>query len=398
MARRRMQRLRQADADPRSFMDADERGRTRTRTLWWGAWPLVLPRDLLRVTADCYEVVAGALPVLLVATLIGWGTLVPLRSPQTMVAQAILLSPAVAEAPGAARARGVFLTTNVKATMPATVVLASSPDGAGALCTDDQATLTFSKSGRRQVWTHLFASADRRGITCLPPQTLQLAAGAGEYEIAVTLEDRFAPTYRSRSYYYLVFAVDATVDEHAPPTRVAATVAPTRVAATASQTVAPSPTAPVSAIPTTVPLATTAQRRDEESKGRAASLPPWGNATTPYFLVAVVALVALAAFALLRRRRPQTKRMGGIVDLFDRETGEGCTLLLHRFPTGVGIARFPLQATALLPDNAERLVAEIVPGARQPQLKEGGDDVGAALTAGERLLVAGVVEVEYRQA
>ena len=341
---------------------------------------------------------AAAASALLAASLVSWGALVPLRPPQTTVAQAILLSPAVAEAPPATAARGIFLATTVSATLPSTVVLASSPDGTGALCTDDQATITFSRAGQRQVWAHLFARADRQGITCLPPQAVQLPVGAGEYAIAITLEDRFAPTYHSRPYY-LVFTGETVADEHAPPTRVAAAVAPTRVATTAFQTAAPSPTAFASVIPTTAPLTTTTQRPDDEGKGRAASPPPQRYATASYLLAAVVALVALAAFVLLRQRRPQTQRMGGIVDLFDRETGEGCTLLLHRFPTGAGIARYPLQAiTWQSGDTTQRLVAAIVPGATQPLLREGGNDVGVALTAGERLLVAGAVEVEYRQA
>jgi hypothetical protein len=116
---------------------------------------------------------------------------------------AILLAPAIPEAGAAAQARRVFFTTTETIDLPSdSVVVSSSPDGSGVLCTDDEARLTILRERQPvAVWSHRFFSADRREILCLSPQRLRLPTGPGQYQVQIELEDRYPPTYSSRPYY-----------------------------------------------------------------------------------------------------------------------------------------------------------------------------------------------------
>src|SRR4051794_3765054 len=91
------------------------------------------------------------------AVALGWGSAAllmgglvtgsVLAQPATPTPHAVLLVAARADAPPDARPRGVFAQQTQVVTLAAThVQLASTPDGAGALCTDDQATLTLTSA------------------------------------------------------------------------------------------------------------------------------------------------------------------------------------------------------------------------------------------------------------
>ena len=85
---------------------------------------------------------AIGLVALLAANLAGSG------SARAQPHAALLLAPAQPAASRASVARGVFYRQSVQAPLPAGPLwLAASPDGQGALCTDDQATLIFATAG-----------------------------------------------------------------------------------------------------------------------------------------------------------------------------------------------------------------------------------------------------------
>jgi hypothetical protein len=232
-------------------------------------------------------------------------------------------------------------------TLPASPIwLASSPDGRGPLCTDDQATVTFVARNRpAQSWTHRFAGADRRAIECLPPQPLALPPGA--YEVGVTLEDVYPNTFGSRPYY-LVFAARGDVSPVTPamasPTKGSPLpTPPERAAVPASTPVAPmATTARREVLPTAaaIPVPLDTQRGASSIGERHAILLPAG-----------VAALLIAVLLLARRRTRAaaagTSPIAGVFYLFDQETREARTEMLRDDPRPLVVRRRPLRVAAL---------------------------------------------------
>ncbi|MFN8478389.1 MAG: hypothetical protein U0074_11295, partial [Kouleothrix sp.] len=148
---------------------------------------------------------------------------------------AVPLVPAIAPAPHARTARGVFFTHSQAVALPGGMLwLASTPDGNGELCSDDQVTVRVQ--GAQQTvwqWEHVFASADRQAITCVAPQPV-LVPSADSYTITITLADLFPDTYSSQPYY-LAFRETLEGASAVPGVaKVTQSPAPTRAAPTAT--------------------------------------------------------------------------------------------------------------------------------------------------------------------
>ncbi|WP_129628490.1 hypothetical protein [Candidatus Oscillochloris fontis] len=232
---------------------------------------------------------------------------------------AILLAPAISEAEPALQARGIFYQQSHALDLPSRVRIASSPDGTGMLCTDDEVRLHFQPAqGALQMWQHLFADPEGHTIRCLPPQEIDLAAGAGRYTVTITLTDQFADTFSSSSYYLIPL--------YPPPTP-----SPTRSVASSQHS--PTPTA-------TILLPRSTPNQNTESGGSDLTRSLW-------WWVPVATLVFLILILRLRPQRITPPRFQGIIDLRDRETGEHRTILLHNYPAGVAITRQPLDCTPL---------------------------------------------------
>lgn len=317
--------------------------------------------------------------------------------------QAIALAPAVGEAPPEGRARGVFYSATLSITVGAAeALLASSPDGLGELCTDDEATLVFRREGApEQVWSRLFADRAAGAVRCAPPQHLLLAAGAGAYQVEVILADRFPFTHSSRPYFLIVAAPATGIKGAAtPPAPPAATTPPAPVAAPTSTrpSATATPGAGVAALTSAVPAAQPAPTPPLTGGPEAPLV--GGGLPTPALLAALgAAALAMGLVALLARRRPPPRAhpLAGIVDLADRETGEARTELLGRFPGGAALVRGPLRLVTPGGPAEGRAVASIVPGEGGPLLRVGPAEP-TPLREGEALLIDRAVELRYRGA
>jgi len=312
-----------------------------------------------------------------------------------------LLAPAFREAERTGVARGIFFSQTYELIIGASeVLLSSSPDGAGALCTDDQATLSFRQPGApAQEWSQLFADPAGGTISCTPPQRLRLEAGPGRYVIEVTLSDRFPFTFSSRPYFLIVpGAQDEPAALDGAPliaTRTTPPLPPTGTATVPALPAGMSTAAPALATPTQVVVAANAP----------AFVPPRpaGRGWLGPTLLAILAASAVAiVIAALGRRQPAARRqpLRGIVDLFDRRTGERRTALLQGFPNGAALVCAPLGLVAADVDVGERVIARIVPGPGGPQLRAPGPAPAepTALREGETVLIDRAVELRYRGA
>jgi len=341
--------------------------------------------------------------------LTGLALMACIRTPDALAAappDVLALAPAISEGAPATTARGVFHRQLGQLNVPAaTVLISSSPDGLGALCTDDEATLIFRQpTAPPQVWTHLFADRSRGVIACIPPQRLTLNGGPGAYEVELMLTDRFSFTYSSRAYFVIADLAPPPAATPAPEVTLTAgrpSTAPTAAApALAATQPNPTPTRVLNhqavpeqaATPAATPRATlapTPSARLPEGDGPHAS---------PLLARGLLFIAAtLAAWLLLRsRRRPL--RLSGIVDLRDRATGEARTVLLHRFAHGAAVVRAPLDLAA--PGAApDRRIATLSPSPNGPLLAMTGDEQCPPLLLrdGIELLLAQSVELRYRR-
>lgn len=282
--------------------------------------------------------------------------------------EVVLVAPAVAEAPVADSARGVFYARAMTLTIPLTTThiwLASSPDGQGAVCSDDQVTVSLISlnGGYHQVyhWVHDFISADGQGIECLTPQETAIQLEPGQYRVEIVLEDLRPTTYGSRPYYLGVVPME--------PPLPAATSTPTPPPPVHDQQAM----LPTVASPVPVATPTTALSGDAPiiEKPREGVWPD--GAASPVLLAAAGGVAALTAvgtaMALVARRRraPVPTQMTGMLDILDHDTLESCTALLSTYPQGVMITRHPLQVSAQRAIAAQgEVIATIVPGAQGP--------------------------------
>jgi hypothetical protein len=322
----------------------------------------------------------------------GWmhvgATAAPLPPPA-----AVLVVPAIADAPRAAQARGIFYRQTLAVTLPVSSVwLAASPDGQAALCTDDRATLTFARADQPvERWSHHF-SRDRRALSCIPPQMVVVPA-PGSYQITVELEDLYPDTYGTRPYY-LVFAEHATAMTHIPN----ATAVAGLVSATASAFVATPQRSSAAAglgtvlrssdSPTPTPHAPAPQLGAAADETHAAPHAPDRDRRMLVLLGSALLVALLLALAVMRRRaRQRANALAqpiGIVDLFDQATREAHTALLLSAPQGAEVRRGPLRLVPLPADNSDRTgIARIVPTPRGVLLRE----ITAASTSDGQLLI-----------
>jgi hypothetical protein len=293
------------------------------------------------------------------------------------------------------------MVVHIRAT---SVMLASTPDGLGELCTDDEMHLTLQARGREtQQWRYLFADAEQQGIACLPPQRLVLQAGPGRYTVRLVLYDRFPFTYSSRPYYL----VGATAVGHnlmtASTTTLSATA--TTLQATATSTPEPAPIAVAPAVPL-VPVATTAPQEPTIAVPAETTVTVPEVRSLPWPLLALLLMQILLAislfFLLIVRRRSYTRqpaRLSGILDVTDCTSGESRTVLLHGFPCGAAIVREPLQVIALNPDAPPlSCFAMLEAGDTGPQLRvdrpEAADMI--ILRSNEPVRVNEQLELRYR--
>lgn len=303
--------------------------------------------------------------------------------------EAIRLTPAIAAAEPAAAARGVFFENRVDVTLPSVVVLAGTPDGNGELCTDDEAELRLEHvDGALQVWRHIFADADRRGVACLPPQELALTSGGGRYRITLTLTDRFPDRFSSTAYYLVL-----PTAKGAPPTITRQSTAPIPTTTALS-----TPTTTATSLPTLTPTSTPVALSVPIApvppiEGTGISLEPWLGAG-----IGLVALLGLAVLLVWFRTRRHAPLPQGIVDLYDRTTGESRTLLLYRYPQGAGIVREPLDLVEPtgLPAAPLALITPTRSGLVLEQRTAEATAQRTPLHVGETLLVDQVVEVRLR--
>lgn len=316
---------------------------------------------------------AAALVVSSIALLLGGLLTGSVRAqPATPPARAVLLIAARADAPRDSQPRGVFeQRTLMIALASAQVWLASTPDGAGQICTDDRATITLQAAdGATQRWTYDFAGPDRRAIMCRPPQALALPAGAGVYTATITLEDLYPPTFGTRAYYLVA---DTVRESAAAPDR--RPVASSPSVPTPERTRAPQPVAqPIAthmastAAPPAVPPAAPVVQRADPSDGTLLRDP-----RVPAALGAalVLAIVALLIRRLLRRDRLPVHQLRGVLYLFDPATREARTIALPGDATSVDIYQRPLRAVPIgRADGADAAIAQIQATAGGPVLLE----------------------------
>lgn len=288
--------------------------------------------------------------------------------------EAIELAPALPDAPRQPRARGVFFTRSQLLDLPGRPLhLASTPDGRGELCSDDQATISF-QAGTREVyrWSQRFTSADRQAITCIAPQPIVLPAVAASYSVTIVLEDLYPDTYGSRAYYLVI-------DPPAPGAGGAAD--------------APTPARPAVPTPTATPRAEPAV---------VATRPPAGPAgrpmrTEPLIGLAAITLALLAGGAWLitrgRRRGRASLRWAGIIDLFDTTTREARTITLQGNAPALAITRHPLRAAPA--DGRAGTIALLRLTAQGPVIEAGQAPI--ALRHDQRYqLAGGMVVLRYR--
>jgi hypothetical protein len=299
----------------------------------------------------------------------------PVRADQPPAGpEAIELAPALPDAPRQPRARGVFFTRSQLLDLPGRPLhLASTPDGRGELCSDDQATISF-QAGTRVVyrWSQRFTSADRQAITCIAPQPIALPAAAASYSVTIVLEDLYPDTYGSRAYYLVI-------DPPAPGAGGAAD--------------APTPARP--AVPTPTPTATSSAE-----PAVAATLPPDAPAgpmrPEPLIGLAAITLVLLAgaAWLITRGRRGRAGlRWAGIIDLFDTTTREARTITLQGNAPALAITRHPLRAAPA--DGRANPIALLRLTAQGPVIEAGQTPI--ALRHDQRYqLAGGMVVLRYR--
>jgi hypothetical protein len=323
------------------------------------------------------------------------GGAVPLT--QTAV-DSVQIVPQIGEAAPSTAARGVFYQQTLAATLPgSSVLLASSPDGQGWLCTDDQATLTFATGGHEALtWSHRFAGADRRAITCLPPQRLDLPMAA--YQITVTLEDLYPNTSSSRPYYLVFAAGAAPAGATALPAPPPATRAVAQRSPPTTIEVAPATSAHVVAVATLGPAATVATTPD--SPGTQPATPPTLDLRLVAWLIGVALLLGLAVLIVRRRNRRRTAEqppITGILYLFDQETREARTEIV-RGGAQLDVRRRPLRVATVAAAEASQGIAQIRPSSDGLLLYESAADAAVPLVH-DRLyaLAGGVVTLRYRE-
>jgi hypothetical protein len=214
----------------------------------------------------------------------------PVGTPQYQVVEtAILIAPAVPEA-NSLQARGSYYQNRVVFNYKPgwRVVLSSTADGTGFLCTDDYVEIRAS-SGR--VWSHDYRSPALDAVLPMAPVDLTFLFEPGEQEVAITLIDMMSPKYGSSGYF-----IAAVIDPATPtPTATASATS------TPKPTITPTPTATSTPSSTTTPKPTLIPAPSATVSPSATASPvpnkPAGNSLLRR--VAPLAVVALLAKIIL---------------------------------------------------------------------------------------------------
>lgn len=294
--------------------------------------------------------------------------------PTTPLHGAVLLVDAYADAPPDARPRGVFVQQTLAITLnSAQVRLASTPDGMGAICTDDQATLTLtSATGATRLWMYQFASPDRRAIVCRPPQTLALPAGAGTYTATITLEDLYPDTYGTRAYYLVADRAGAanTAQERRPMASGLADPTPA-ITHTPQPVASPRAILKATAVPSPVGSVVPAVVQRSDRAGMGLPIRDTRVLAAAGFIL-MLAILALIVWRSLRRRRLPLYQLRGVLYLFESVTREARTIALPIGMTEIAIYRQPLRAVPVRTSGgAGAAIARMQATARGPVLYEG---------------------------
>jgi hypothetical protein len=312
----------------------------------------------------------------------------------TVAAPAVLLAPAVPEAPRAAQPHGVFYQQELLVAVRANPVwLAASADGTGDLCTDDQATVQFLQAGNVvQRWTHRFARADRQAIVCIPAQPVYLPTTPGIYRVTIVLEDLYPDTWGSRPYMLVGATAASTVATTIPephPGRAEATDTVSTVGSPNGQTPVPIPVPSTDAVagaglsmeqpptPYPAPTATLVQPETATAGPGAASrgvsarrewlpaLPDgiaWPSVLVPGAALLLGTLLLGMLFWRRHAHRQQTlpPPLTGMILLFDQDSREAHTEVFVGAGAMVEVQRHPLRVVAVPTSTpSDRAIARI---------------------------------------
>lgn len=327
------------------------------------------------------------------------------------------LADAIAEASRSRRAAGAFHRQTVEIEVQGGPVrLASTPDGRGALRTDDLAELEVLRpDGTLRRWRHDFRDRANGVIRPIAPVDVSELFDTGAHVVTLTLVDVLPPLHSTSAYYLIYFAPDPAgqvVGRATPPTPVPSpTAASARATRAAPPTLEPLPTGTTSgaivsnrrvagfeavATPTASAVASQSEMPMLALDG-VGRLPPLAVAAAA-FLAAVVAAIVLAAIQRSKRAAAASSGPVGIAHLYDVESHAQCENVdLTQFAGPVAVTVNPLAVVPMTKRVAES--AELV--AVLERDGEGGcavrfADQRRALRDLDEVLIGGRVRLEYR--
>lgn len=270
----------------------------------------------------------------------------------------VALVPAIPEARAASAARGEFYRFSSAVNIgDGPVWLASTPDGTGALRTDDRALLVVTREdGSARSWSRDFREERSGAIVSIPAQEVTGLFERGINTVTLALSDALPPVFSSSAYYLVFTPASASPGPSAgearltavPVTPVAGASATAETAKrgersdleqVAALTATPIPVTGPIWIPTVVPTTGPVERPW-------AGWPAW---QAPALGLAGLAAVFGALLAAGRRRRPQATLLG-LLNVYDKNTRERLLNVdLTRLEERVQICLEPLSLSAARP-------------------------------------------------
>lgn len=328
-------------------------------------------RNFQRGCVSCVVLLLFAVLVLLILSCLFGLTFSRWFTPTTQGAgvgerQVVQLAPAIPSAPYRANPAGIFYSNRITVSIaPGIVLLSSTPDGTGAMMTDDQATLQIIRAdGSTSARTYDFRSGDRPGINPVPAQDVSALFQPGLNIVTITLRDVMPFTYSSLPYY-LIFFAPPTPTSTAIASSSATATAPLKTATSTSTRVTPNrasvasvtPTmiaSPTMIAPTPVPLV-----RATDSGGA----PNW---VMPMAIAGGILFAGIVPLMLMITRRApdaatdQSFPGFGWLNLYDSQTHEAHPPIdLAQFPQGLVIYLNPLRVES--PGDDAQCIAAVRP-------------------------------------